>query len=106
MEPVKSFKDFVASDIEDVFTNVCEFAETAIIEGVEMSIVPDANVGLQGDKKNQVAAFDVVFHVAASYFIDAPQAEKIMNFNGKDYIIKSVDDNAGMYTIALVRNKS
>lgn len=102
----RTFKDFVQSDINNVFVNSDEFAETAIIEGVEMDIVPDTVAVLQSDKKNQVAAFDVVFHVSASYFDEIPQAEKMMNFNGKDYFIETVHEHMGMLTIGLSRNKS
>lgn len=101
----KSFKDFLQQDITNVFVNQNEFAEKAIIEGVEMDIVPDTTAILQGDKKNQVTACDVVFHVASSYFTEAPQAEKMMNFNGKDYFIETVHENMGMLTIGLSRNK-
>lgn len=102
----KSFKDFVQSDITAVFVENDEFAEKAIIEGVEMDIVPDMTAVLQSDKKNQVAACDVVFHVASSYFEEIPQAEKMMNFNGKDYFIETVHDHMGMLTIGLSRNQS
>ena len=102
----RTFKDFVQSDIANVFVNPNEFAETAIIEGVEMDIVSDTFAMLQGDKKNQVAACDVVFHVAASYFEETPQAEKMMNYNGKDYFIENVHEHMGMLTIGLSRNKS
>lgn len=102
----KSFKDFVQSDITSVFGNQDEFAKTAIIEGVEMVITPDTVAVLQSDKKNQVASYDVVFHVAASYFEEIPQAEKVMDYNGKDYFIETVHENMGMLTIGLSRNKS
>lgn len=102
----RTFKDFVQSDIDNVFTNQNEFGEKAVIEGVEMDIVPDTVAVLQGDKKNQVAACDVVFHVASSYFEEIPQAEKMMNYNGKDYFIETVHEHMGMLTIGLSRNKS
>lgn len=93
-------------DIANVFMNSGEFAETAIIEGVEMAIVPDTIAVLQADKKNQVAACDLVFHVASSYFEETPQAEKMMNYNGKDHFIETVHEHMGMLTIGLSRNKS
>ena len=101
-----NFKDALALDISNTFLNKNEFAETAIIEGVEMDIVPDTTAILQGDKKNQVAACDLVFHVAASYFEEIPQAEKMMNYNGKDYFIETVHEHMGMLTIGLSRNQS
>lgn len=102
----KSFKDFLEQDITNVFVNANEFAEKAIIEGIEMDIVLDTVAVLQGDKKNQVAACDVVFHVSSSYFEEIPQAEKMMSFNDKDYFIETVHENMGMLTIGLSRNQS
>lgn len=100
----KIFKDFLQQDISNVFVNQGEFAEKAMIEGVEMEIVLDSDMIVAGDKKHQVATYDVVFHVATSYFTEIPRAEKIMDFNGKEYIIASVSDDMGMLKIALLRN--
>ena len=100
------FKDAIARDINNTFLNTFEFAETAMVEGVEMNIVMDTTENLQGDKKNQVTTSDLVFHVDSSYFEEIPQSEKIMNFNGKDYFIESVNDHLGILTIGLSRNKS
>jgi len=102
----KTFKDFLMQDINNVFVNQDEFAEKAIVEGIEMDIVLDTDMISPADKKNQVAAYDVVFHVASSYFGEIPQADKIMNFNGRDYMIESVSDDMGMLKIALSRNHS
>lgn len=102
----KVFKDFVESDITNVFVELTEFAEKAMIEGVEMDIVRDTDAILQSDKKNQVAAYDHIFHVASSYFTKAPQAGKQMDFNGEVYFIITVHENMGMLTIGLSRNKS
>ncbi len=102
----RTFKDFVQQDIDRVFFNEDEFAEKAIIEGTEMLIVNDNVAITQGDKKYQVATCDIVFHVASSYFEEIPQAEKIMNFNGKDYFIETVNKHKGILTIGLSRNNS
>lgn len=102
----KTFKDFVQQDVTNVFVNTDEMAEEAIIQGVKMDIIPDTFAILQGDKENQIASYDIVFHVASSYFAEVPQAEQIMDFNGKDYFIETVHDHMGMLTIGLTRNKS
>ena len=100
------FKASLLEDINEVFLDEDEFAEKAIIEGIEMNVVLDTDMISPADKKYQVASYDVVFHVASSYFGEIPQAEKIMNFNGRDYMIESVSDNMGMLKIALSRNHS
>lgn len=102
----RTFKDFVQQDITNVFVNDSEFAEKAMIEGIEMDIVMDTDVNLPADKKNQVTAYDVVFHVASSYFEEIPQADKLMLFNAKEYLIVNVDDDMGMLKITLSRNDS
>lgn len=101
----KTFKDFIHEDL-DVFFNLSEMAEQVSIEGVEMTIVRSSNSINTADKNNQVASFDVVFNVASSYFGSIPQTEKWMNFDGEEYLIKSVNNNMGMLTIGLARNKS
>lgn len=102
----RTFKDFFKQDIERVFFNKDEFAELVIIEGTEMQIVRNSDGIYPGDIKYQVATFDIVFHVASTYFEYIPQTEKLMNFDGEDYLIKSVQNNLGILTIGLSRNDS
>lgn len=99
-----NFKDSIAADLNSVFFIAEEFSETVMIEGIEMEIVRDSDSIAPGNKKYQVASFDVVFHVSSSYFDEIPQTEKRMRFNNDEYLIKSVSENMGMLTIGLSRN--
>lgn len=102
----KTFKDFLRQDINNVFSNQDEFAETVIINGEEMVIVRDNDAVNPSDTSKQIATYDVLFHVASSYFEHIPQSEMLMEFDGEEYRIKSVNDNLGMLTIGLSRNDS
>lgn len=99
----KTFKDYLKQDINSVFVNQDEFAETVIINGQEMEIIRDDDTVNPSDTSKQLATYDVLFHVASSYFEYVPQSEMLMEFDGEDYRIKSVNDNLGMLTIGLSR---
>jgi len=102
----RTFKDFFKQDMKRVFFNQNEFAELVMIEGTEMEIVRNSEGIFPADIKNQVASFDIVFYVSSSYFADIPQTETWMEFDGENYLIKSVNNNMGMLTIGLSRNQS
>lgn len=106
----RTFKDFAAQDIQNVFVNQGEFAEPVTINHMEMMIVRDDEVVnptdtkmRMGDVSKQLAVYDVSFHVAASYFEHIPPVDELMDFEGEEYRIKSVSDNLGMLTIGLSR---
>lgn len=100
----KTFKDFLQQDVSNVFVNQNEFAETVIINGESMEIVRDNDAVNPSDTSKQLATYDVLFHVASSYFEYIPQSEMLMEFEREEYRIKSVSDNLGMLTIGLSRN--
>lgn len=102
----KTFKDFVQSDITAAFVNQADFAEPVIINSKEMMIVRDTDAINPKDTSKQLATYDVLFHVASSYFEHIPQTEMLMEFEGEEYRIKSVSDNMGMLTIGLSRNEA
>lgn len=83
--------------------NEDEFAETVIINEQEMVIIRDNDAVNPSDTSKQLATYDVLFHVASSYFEYIPQSEMMMEFEGVEYRIKSVSDNLGMLTIGLSR---
>lgn len=101
---MRTFKDFLQQDIHSVFVNQNEFAEKVIINGMPMEIIRDNDAVNPSDTSKQLATYDVLFHVATAYFEYIPQSELLMNFEGQDYRIKSVNDNLGMLTIGLSRN--
>lgn len=102
----KTFKDFVQSDITAAFMKQDEFAETAIINDEEMIIVFDDDEVNPADKSKKVVSYDVLFHVASSYFEHIPMSGKMMDFNGEEYFIKRASENMGMLTIGLSRHES
>lgn len=99
----KTFKDLLMQDIDNVFINQNEFAETVIINKKEMSIIRDSDEMAQFNTDKMLASCDVVFHVKSSYFRGIPQPERLMEFEGKEYRIKVVRNNLGMLTIGLMR---
>ena len=102
----KTFKDFVQFDINNVFVKQDEFAKTVMINDEEMAIIQDNDAVNPSDTSQQRATYDVLFHVASSYFEYIPQSEMLMKFEDEVYRIKSVSENMGMLTIGLSRNES
>lgn len=100
----RTFKDFFKQDIERVFFNKDEFAETVIINGESMDIVYNTDTIIEKDTAKKLATCDVVFYTAASNFEYLPQPELYMVFEGEKYKIEVAHNHGGLLTIGLSRN--
>lgn len=104
-----NFKECLANDIENVFMNVNEFGEKAVIDDVEMTIVRDEDL-LEKKKLSNgaegLAESEILFHTSTSNFIEEPFVDDIMRFNGERYVIRDVKESNGLYSITLAGNRS
>lgn len=108
---VRTFKDFVAQDVQNIYLNLSEFGETANINGKITTVVIEneglstKNVTVSGrlDINDRLSNGDVMFSVARNFFDDIPRVERPMDFNGTRYRIADVRDDLGMLAITLSR---
>lgn len=106
------FKEMVASDIDDVFENLDEFAETYKWNGGSGATYTITAV-IDDDKlmKEYSAEFELLptgshlLHVAANQFKTPPTVGSVIKFNNNIYTVNEIIDNIGMLDIFLARGK-
>lgn len=105
---MSDFKDMIAADIDDVFLNLDEFAETHNLNGVECSCVVQSSTArelfLNSSKYTQYEGVQgklVVVHVAKKSLPEIPGEGQRFDLDGEILIVSSVVDDMGMLTIEL-----
>lgn len=106
-----TFKDIIKHDVERTFLNEDEFAEKHIVDGKEMTIIIDNNELLEREKKekqidNGIFKKQVLFYVSACEFGRLPRIGRLLELDGKKYIVTDAIREGAMYSILLEMNKS
>ena len=105
----RTFKDFFNQDVERVYFNPDELAETVLINGKPMDVVVDDNELerrklIHGEKLTKA---ELLFHVSKSVFGNVPKPDVLLDFNKKRYRILDVNNTANrILTITLERFSS
>lgn len=101
-----NFKEQIALD-NRVFLNLDEFADLHIFDGKNVTcIVDDDYVEQQTIKTGLGTAVGMkVIHVSLSELPGKPVSDAVINFDGKNYTIKTVLDNEGILTITMQSNQ-
>ena len=101
------FKDSLASDIDSVFFNLDEFADTYVVDGKEISVVQDddrileqTDIAVSGLQKAEGSIF-----VKAKDLLRIPIAGDRMIINDKPWFVSFIINNIGVYEIRLSRNQ-
>lgn len=112
-ETAKNFKDYVALDLDAVFFNVNEFAETRTIDGTEMLViiqqpgVEERSAHWEGGAKQSfdegMYKADLVLYVKRKDYGPMPKSDKLITIDKKDYRIKACSLKAGAYRMTLQR---
>ena len=110
-----TFKELVASDVDNVFMNLDEFSETHIVNGKRMTVQVDSNEMIDREKRYQykrslyadgVYLTEMLIYVKASEFGNLPAVGRQLMFDGRSYLISDAVDEDGVYTISLEANKT
>ena len=109
-DAVKSFKEQLEKDLDSVFFNMDEFAETHMIDGKEVPIVLDNDriIELSMGKTVETRGIftdDILFFVQKKDLDYEPVAGQHMEFDGEMYPISDVKEDFGGYTIILTGNQ-
>lgn len=99
-----NLKDYIATDIHNVFFNVNEFAEEVMIDKLPMLVVEDDDQLQRYNLKSAaegLALGKVLFYAKKADFEEAPFIDKSMVYDGKHYKVLEMKDNFGVCTIIL-----
>jgi hypothetical protein len=106
---MSTFRDYLNSNL-DIFFNTDEFATAHTINDIEMLILLDNDLLKERQAKlnepEGVYMADVLFHVKKSVYGERPVPGMVINFDGDITRVAHVEEDEGMYTIALMGNDS
>lgn len=109
------FKEQVARDNKTVFLNLEEFADVHLINGREMPCIVDNNEQIEREKRAQykqsfradgLYVKELLIYVRAADFGALPAVGRLLQFDGKNYLISDAIDEDGIYSLSLEANKS
>ena len=101
------FKDIIAKDVDSVFFNTKEFADTALINGRQINIVLDNqhlshNINIQ---ELEGLEGDILYFVSKQAWLDIfgdlPEAYDAQSFNGRVCEIAKTSERNGVLEITL-----
>ncbi|MGE6379553.1 hypothetical protein [Peribacillus muralis] len=99
-----TLKDYISTDIHNVFFNIREFASEELIDGQTMLVMIDEEQLQKNNLKSGgegLSLGELLFHAKKGDFIEEPFIEKRLMFNNILYEIIYLTENAGVYTITL-----
>ncbi|MFS0766042.1 hypothetical protein [Peribacillus phoenicis] len=99
-----ALKDYLSTDIHNVFFNIREFASEELIDGQPMLVMIDDEQLQKHNLKSGgegLAMGELLFHAKKADFVEDPFVEKRMMFNNSLYEVLYLSENAGVYTITL-----
>jgi len=101
------FKDIIAKDIDSVFMNTKEFADTALINGIQIDIVLDNQNLSHNSNLQELEGLegDIFYYVSKQAWLDKfgelPEAFDAQNFNGRACTITKTGERNGVLEITL-----
>ena len=103
-EPIISFKECLHNDLDNTFFNDDEFAEKIRIDGEDILIIKDDEKLSEFNSKlsEELAEGELLFYAKISDFEEELFVGKEVVYKNSYYIISSVSENEGLYTVVLV----
>ena len=110
-----TFKEQVARDNYAVFMNLEEFSEIHTVNGKEMAVQVDSNEMIDREKRYRykqgvytdgIYIKELLIYVKAEDFGGLPAVGRVLNFDGKSYIISDAVDEDGIYSLSLEANRA
>ncbi len=102
------FKEQLFRDINNVFINPEEFGEKHTVDGRIMNVIVDNAEIIERSKKQTesgrvdgVFAKQLLFYVSRSEFGRLPAVGRMLDFDGKKYLISDAVDEGAVYSITL-----
>ena len=110
-----TFKEQIASDAQNIFLNLDEFADYHVINKKRMPVIFDSNEMIDREKRYQykrslyadgVYLKELLIYVRAEDFGDLPPVGRTLIMDGKTYTISDAVDEYGVYSLSLEANKT
>ncbi|MFW6680667.1 hypothetical protein ACOAOT_23880 [Lacrimispora sp. AGF001] len=105
---MKSFKDLLSDDVNNVFMNKAEFAEEHIIGDRGMTIIVDEAEIFERSKKQieqgrieGVYKRQIMFYVSKKIFGRMPAIGSVLKVDGMNYRVTDAVDEGGVYSITV-----
>jgi len=102
-----TFKEQLEHDLDNVFLNLGEFAESARVEGKEISAVID-NDSFVKMKQGQILGMVEADVLMMAKIKDLPPEKspgQFLNVNGREYIVEDWGTKMGLAEVALRQNR-
>ena len=101
------FKDAVAADIDNVFFNTTEFAETVLIDGKSVPIIPDDDALI---KTSEIFAMGLAegeqfIFIKEKDMHRLPQPGDQLSKDGIQWYVRHAVSNMGVYAIRIGRSQ-
>ena len=106
---MKIFKDYLHSDIPNVFVDITEHGDVANINGVDVNVVWDGdelNYRIRADYQGLLVG-DALFYISAESWEQVPEVrhpprtDEAILIDGRHATITMVQENAGVYDITI-----
>ncbi|AMW99315.1 hypothetical protein [Rummeliibacillus stabekisii] len=100
----RKFKDFLRTDLEKVFFNEDEFAEFMKIDNSLIKVIIDGDKLMEYNStlSEGLTEGELLFYAKISEFEEDLFVGKEIVYSNSYYIISSVSENEGLYTVVLV----
>ena len=105
---MRSFKEQILADLDGVFLNLDEFAETHRVEGVKIAVVVD-NDQLNKLKKGQILGLieaDMLLMGKEADFPANLEPGRLLNVDGRELIVVNSGRDMGLVEVALRQNRT
>jgi hypothetical protein len=105
--PMAKFKDYLNSDLSEVFFNDDEFADPHTIGTRQLNIIIDNDRLMYRSKKefDGITVGEILYFVKASDYGPKPKEGEPQIFDGRNMQVFDVREDDGMYEIILHQNR-
>lgn len=108
---MKTFKEQMRADINNIFMNIDEFAVEHTVNGKSMPIIIDNNELIERAKSikshmNGIYTKSTLIYVKAKDLGKLPAVGSLITIDGKPYIVTDATNEDGLYSIHLEANRS
>jgi hypothetical protein len=98
----KNLRDFFNADLENVFFNTDEFAETLLINDRSVTVIRDPE-RLNRAQKEGLEAAELLFAISKKDLKRRPVNGEKMTVGERDFRVLNISNEDGMYVITLER---
>ncbi len=113
---IRTFKEQMALDNQTVFMSLHEFSDIHTVNGREMAVQIDSNEMIEREKRSQhrqeglyadgIYRAELLIYVKAEEFGTLPAVGRMIDLDGKKYIVSDAIDEDGIYSLCLEANRT